>query len=363
MIEIRHLRKEYPSSTPLRDVNADIRDGDVIAVIGPSGTGKSTLLRCINLLETPTSGSIRIDGEEILDPGCDPVLIRRKLGMVFQSFNLFGHLTAIENIMKPQIDLLGRSKQEAYDRGIELLRRVGLAGRALKYPDEMSGGQRQRVAIARALGMDPEIILFDEPTSALDPHMIGEVEAVIRDLVRAGKTMMIVTHEMNFARSISNRVFYMDNGEIYEEGTPEQIFTNPQKELTRRFIYKLKVLEIEIESSSYDVPGVYSQIADYCSRNQIPPKTSLREQLIFEELVQQILLPELAEKHIRFRSEYSAADESAEIIVEYGGEPFDLETTENRLSLTLFKNAVSDLRTEIAQDKDLNNRICMHIRP
>ena len=362
MIEIRHLKKEYPMATPLRDVNTDIRDGDVIAVIGPSGTGKSTLLRCINLLETPTSGSIRIDGEEILEPGCDVNRIRRKLGMVFQSFNLFGHLTAIENIMRPQIDLLGRDRQEAYDRGMELLQRVGLARSALKYPDQMSGGQKQRVAIARAVAMDPEIILFDEPTSALDPAMIGEVQAVIRDLARAGKTMMIVTHEMGFARSISNRVFYMDNGEIYEDGTPEQIFTNPQKELTRRFIHKLKVLEIEIEESSFDFPGAFSQIADYCGRNQIPPKTALRIQLVFEELVQQILLPKPGEMKLRFRTEYSEADESAEIIVEYSGEGLSPETDENPLSLALLKNAVSDLHSEPAQDAVLKNRLCMRIR-
>jgi len=363
MIEIRHLRKEYPTVTPLRDVNTDIRDGDVIAVIGPSGTGKSTLLRCINLLETPTGGSIRIDGEEILDPKCDVNVIRRKLGMVFQSFNLFGHLTALENIMKPQMDLLDRSKQEAYDRSIELLRKVGLVQSALLYPDELSGGQKQRVAIARALAMDPEIILFDEPTSALDPAMIGEVQAVIRDLARAGKTMMIVTHEMNFARSISNRVFYMDNGEIYEEGTPEQIFTNPQKELTRRFIYKLKVLEIEIENDAFDVPGAYSEIANYCSSNQIPPKTALRIQTVFEELVQQILIPKPGEAQIRFRSEYAEADESAEIIVEYSGEVFDPETDENQLPLTLIRNAASDLQSETLQDGTRTNRIRMRIRP
>ena len=362
MIEIRHLKKEYPSATPLRDVNTDIRDGDVIAVIGPSGTGKSTLLRCINLLETPTSGSIRIDGEEILDPACDVNLIRRKLGMVFQSFNLFGHLTAIENIMKPQMDLLGRSKQEAYDRAVELLRRVGLVQSALKYPDELSGGQKQRVAIARALCMDPEIILFDEPTSALDPAMIGEVQAVIRDLARAGKTMMIVTHEMSFARSISNRVFYMDQGEIYEDGTPEQVFLHPQRELTRRFIYKLKVLEIEIEEASFDVPGAYSQIADYCTRNQIPPKTAMRIRLVFEELVQQILFPRPGEISLRFRVEYSETDESAEIIVEFSGEPFDPETDETRLPLTLIRNAAIDIRSETSRDGTRNNRIFMCIR-
>ena len=220
--------------------------------------------------------------------------------MVFQSFHLFGLLTAIESIMKPQLDLLGRNRQEAYDRGIELLKRVGLGHAALRYPNQMSGGQQQRVAIARALAMDPEIILFDEPTSALDPAMIGEVVAVIRDLAQAGKTMMIVTHEMNLARSISNRVFYMDQGEIYEEGTPEQIFTNPRRELTRRFIHRLKVLEIRIEQSSCDLPDAYSEIARYCSKNQIPPKTALRIQQVFEELVQQILIMELGKRQISF---------------------------------------------------------------
>ena len=362
MIEIRHLRKEYPTVTPLQNVNADIRDGDVIAVIGPSGTGKSTLLRCINLLETPTAGSIRINGEEILDPGCDVNRIRRKLGMVFQAFNLFGHLTAIENIMKPQMDLLGRSKQEAYDRSMELLKSVGLVQAALNYPDELSGGQKQRIAIARTLAMDPEIILFDEPTSALDPGMIGEVEAVIRNLARAGKTMVIVTHEMRFARTISNRVFYMDNGEIYEEGTPEQIFTNPQKELTRRFINRLKVLEIEIKDSSCDLLGLFSEIDRYCTKNQIQPKTALRIRLVFEELVQQILISELRKQQIYFKVEYSEDDENARIIVDYDGELFDPEKVENQLALTLIKNAVSDLHSETTEGSDLNNRIFMQVR-
>ena len=243
MIEIRHLRKEYPTVTPLQNVNADIRDGDVIAVIGPSGTGKSTLLRCINLLETPTAGSIRINGEEILDPGCDVNRIRRKLGMVFQAFNLFGHLTAIENIMKPQMDLLGRSKQEAYDRSMELLKSVGLVQAALNYPDELSGGQKQRIAIARTLAMDPEIILFDEPTSALDPGMIGEVEAVIRNLARAGKTMVIVTHEMRFARDVSSQVIFMEEGQIIESGPSAAFFAAPREARTQTFLRNLSAEE------------------------------------------------------------------------------------------------------------------------
>ncbi|MCQ2771019.1 MAG: amino acid ABC transporter ATP-binding protein, partial [Clostridia bacterium] len=195
-IRISHLRKEYPDATPLKDVSVDIYKGDVISIIGPSGTGKSTLLRCVNLLNVPTSGQIFVDGEEITAKGCKVNLLRRKMGMVFQSFNLFNNMTVIDNIMKAPVELLGMSRQEAYDLGMELLAKVGLKNQALRYPDELSGGQKQRVAIVRTLAMKPEIILFDEPTSALDPTMVGEVLSVIKSLASEGLTMMIVTHEM-----------------------------------------------------------------------------------------------------------------------------------------------------------------------
>ena len=236
MIRIEHLKQAYSNVTPLKDVSVEIHDGDVISVIGPSGTGKSTLLRCINQLEKPTSGRIWVDDEEITDPKCNINRIRQKMGMVFQSFNLFGHLTVIENIMLSPMDLLGKSRQAAYDEGMRLLRTVGLAEKALNYPDELSGGQKQRIAIARTLAMDPDVILLDEPTSALDPTMVGEVQAVIRELAKTGKTMMIVTHEMAFARAVSNRVIFMDGGFIIEEGHPEEVFGNPQQERTRRFL-------------------------------------------------------------------------------------------------------------------------------
>ena len=215
MIEIKHLRKEFDDETiPLKDINVTINNGDVISIIGPSGTGKSTLLRCINMLCEPTSGSIIVDGQDITKRGCNLNEVRKKMGMVFQSFNLFGHLTVIENIMNPQITLLGRSRQEAYDKAMYLLDSVGLSSKVFSYPDELSGGQQQRIAIARTLAMDPDIILFDEPTSALDPSMIGEVQSVIKVLAKSGRTMMIVTHEMDFARKISNRIFFMYDGTI-----------------------------------------------------------------------------------------------------------------------------------------------------
>ena len=361
MIKIEHLKKEYAGVTPLKDVSTEIHDGDVIAVIGPSGTGKSTLLRCINQLEKPTSGRIWVDGTEITDKRCDINKVRQKMGMVFQSFNLFGHLTVIENIMLSPVDLLGKTRQEAYDRGMELLRMVGLAEKALSYPDELSGGQKQRIAIARTLAMDPEVILLDEPTSALDPTMVGEVQAVIRELAKTGKTMMIVTHEMNFARAISNRIFYMDEGGIYEDGTPEQIFEHPQRENTRRFIRKLKVLELKIESRDYDFLGMAGQIEAYCNKNQIAPKLANRIQLVFEETVQ-MLLPALDHPQIQAVSEYAEASESAEWAISYGGPQMNVTATGDELALAVIRGAAESVSFAWHDGEELPNRLAVRLK-
>ena len=361
MIKIEHLKKEYPDATPLRDVNAEIRDGDVIALIGPSGTGKSTLLRCINRLEKPTSGKIWVDDDEITDPRCDINRIRQKMGMVFQSFNLFGHMTVIENIMFSPVELKGMIRQEAYDKGMALLRMVGLAEKALNYPDELSGGQKQRVAIARTLAMDPEIILLDEPTSALDPTMVDEVQAVIRQLSDSGKTMMIITHEMRFARAISNRIFYMDQGIIYEEGTPEQIFDHPQKERTRRFIKKLKVLEFTIDSRNFDFIGAGSDVDRYCLQNEIYDKTRNRIRLVIEELVQQILLPRMSEPHIRILVEYATQENSTTVTVSYSGEPFDPRNTDNELSFKVLKSTAKEIQYTYDPGAEELNKVLVRI--
>ena len=361
MIELIHLEKKYENATPLKDVNAVINDGDVISVIGPSGTGKSTLIRCINMLERPTGGQILLDGVDITAPKYDLTQARRRMGMVFQSFNLFGHLTVIENLMLAPMDILKKSKQEAYDTGVALLRRVGLGGRELQYPEQLSGGQKQRVAIARTLAMDPDVILLDEPTSALDPTMVGEVQAVIRDLAQTGKTMMIVTHEMSFARAICNRVFYMDQGGIYEDGTPEQIFDHPQKELTRRFIKKLKVLEFTIDSRDFDFIGAGAEIDRYCMQNDMNAREKYRIRLAVEELVQQILLPRMETPAVHLLIEHAAQEGTTAVTALYGGEAFDPKDTDNELSYTVLKNTAAEMTYRFEAQQPLPNRVELRI--
>ena len=292
LIEIRNLRKEYsPDVVPLKGVNADIEAGEVISIIGPSGTGKSTLLRCINRLETPTSGQIIVDGVDVCAPGTDLARLRKSMGMVFQSFNLFPHKMAVENIMLPQQSLLGKSAREAYEEAMKQLEKVGLADRARQYPDELSGGQKQRVAIARALAMHPQILLFDEPTSALDPTMVSEVLSVIRDLAGTGLTMLLVTHEMRLARHVSDRVFFMTDGEIYEEGSPEQIFEHPLREGTRNFIFRIRSWTCILSPSSRDFHGMTGSLEKFCKDQFLGRRQAMNCQLAVEELVVSFLLP------------------------------------------------------------------------
>ena len=362
MIRLEHIRKEYPGVVPLADVSAEIRDGDVISVIGPSGTGKSTLLRCINMLEIPTSGRIWLDDTEITAPGCDLSKVRQKMGMVFQSFHLFSHLSVIENLMLAPIDLLGQSRQEAYDKGMELLKTVGLGDKAKSYPDQLSGGQKQRVAIARTLAMGPEIILFDEPTSALDPAMVGEVQAVIRELSRSGKTMMIVTHEMEFARSICNRVFYMDEGGIYEEGPPEQVFQNPVRERTRRFIRRLQILELVVDSRNYDFAAVESRIREHCRKQHLSPSLQNRLQLVFEELVHQQLVRGSGLSTIKLLVEIPQEQNSCTVTICYGGEKHNVLEDADPLSRKVLEGLASELRHEWNEEKKLQNAVIISLR-
>ena len=349
MIKIEHLRKEYPNVTPLKDVCAEINKGDVISVIGPSGTGKSTLLRCLNQLEEPTSGTVTVDGEVITDPKCDITLVRRKMGMVFQSFNLFANLNIVENVMAAPVKLLKTPKAQARKEAMELLKRVGLAEKAENYPDELSGGQKQRVAIARAIAMHPEIILFDEPTSALDPTMVGEVLSVIKSLAKDGMTMMIVTHEMKFARDVSNRVFFMDEGGIYEEGTPEQIFGAPTKEKTRIFIKRLKQVSLEITSLNFDFLGFIAQIEQFGRDNMVSPRILRDLELAFEELVVQNIRGALEHSGgglpINIDIEHSETDETAQMKITYGGGRYDPFSDGDELSAMIIKKLAYDVKS------------------
>jgi len=241
MITIRALSKSFGDNEVLRNIDLDVAEREVVCIIGPSGSGKSTFLRCVNRLEEPTSGSITVDGTEVCNPKCNLDVVRTSMGMVFQQFNLFPHKTALGNVTLAPISVLKLDRAEAERRGREMLERVGLAHKADMHPSQLSGGQQQRVAIARALAMQPKVMLFDEATSALDPELVGEVLQVMRDLAGSGMTMMVVTHEMGFARDVADRVVFMDGGVIVEQGTPEAILGNPQQERTKAFLSRSRV--------------------------------------------------------------------------------------------------------------------------
>ena len=240
ILSVNHLSKSFGAHKVLADVDFEVKKGDVVSIIGASGSGKSTLLRCINLLETPTSGEIIYRDKNVLDRSFNPNKYRANVGMVFQSFNLFFNMTVLENCMVGQQQVLGRNKQEAKEKAMYYLEKVGMAPYVKAKPRQLSGGQKQRVAIARALAMDPEVLLFDEPTSALDPEMVGEILAVMQNLAKEGMTMLVVTHEMAFARDVSNKVVYMNEGYIWEQGTPEEVFGNPQKQETEDFLSRFR---------------------------------------------------------------------------------------------------------------------------
>ncbi len=239
MINVKDLTKNFEGVDVLKSINIEINKGDVMCVIGPSGSGKSTFLRCLNLLEKPTSGQIIFEGEDLTAKKADLNLHRQRMGMVFQQFNLFPHMTILKNLTCAPVMLKKFTKEQAEAKAMELLARVGLADRANSYPNQLSGGQKQRVAIVRALCMEPDVMLFDEPTSALDPEMVGEVLDVMRELAAEGMTMVVVTHEMGFAREVSNRVIFLDDGNIAEEGTPEELFGNPKCERLQTFLAKV----------------------------------------------------------------------------------------------------------------------------
>ncbi len=239
MISVKNLKKSFGDNEVLKDITLEVHPQEVVVVIGPSGSGKSTFIRCLNLLESVTGGHVYVTGKDLTNKKTDINEIRKDVGMVFQHFNLFPHKTVLENITMAPIHVKGLSKQAANEKGMDLLHKVGLADKANVYPDSLSGGQKQRVAIARALAMEPKVMLFDEPTSALDPEMVGEVLEVMKQLAKDGMTMVVVTHEMGFAREVGDRVIFMDNGYIVEENNPAELFSNPQHERTKAFLGKV----------------------------------------------------------------------------------------------------------------------------
>ncbi len=339
MIKISGLTKNFGDLQVLANVSTQIKKGEVISIIGPSGCGKSTFMRCINLLETPTKGEIYIDGENIIAKKADVNKLRRKMGMVFQSFNLYAHLMVIENIILGPMKLLKLPKQQACDEAMKYLKMVGLVSKAFSYPDELSGGQKQRVAIARALAMKPEILLFDEPTSSLDPTMVSEVLAVIRKLADEGLTMIIVTHEMKFAKDVSTRVFYMDEKGIYEEGTPEGIFDNPQKPKTRAFIYMLRTFNCTVNRREFDLYGFNARLEEFLKRQLFTDKRITSAELCFEELIYNIL----PDEQIDVAVEYSDLSGEALITFKYLKEQANPFYSCDELSLTLVKKAAVDI--------------------
>lgn len=343
VISVEHLKKVYPNVIPLSDLCADIKQGEVISIIGPSGTGKSTFLRCVNRLEEPTSGTIKVFGKDMGSKETNINEIRQKMGMVFQSFNLFAHLSIIENICFAPMQLKKISKQEAFENGMKLLRMVGLAEKAFNYPSELSGGQKQRVAIARTLAMNPEIVLFDEPTSALDPTMVNEVLCVIKNLANQGLTMMIVTHEMRFAKDVSTRIFYMDEGVVYEEGTPKQIFDNPQKENTRKFIKRISSYEKVVTSADYDFAALNTEIDEFGRKEGFDSKKINSIQLVFEELCATSIIPSLGTAfNLKFNVEYSERDNEIDISIIYDTKEFNPFNVLDEISTALLNRMISD---------------------
>ncbi len=341
IISVKNLEKRFGDNIILRGVNADIEKGEIISVIGPSGTGKSTLLRAINFLGPPTQGEVYFNGEIITKKNTDSV--RRKMGMVFQSFGLFSHLDVMGNLTSGPVRLLKTPKKAAEEKAAELLKTVGLSGRAHYMPGQLSGGQKQRIAIARCLAMSPDVILFDEPTSALDPTMVSEVTAVIRNLAKSGITMLIVTHEMDFARDISNRVMYMDEGGIYEEGSPGEIFDNPKKPKTQAFIYNIRSYKYEINNRNFDYVEMLGGLENFCFRHAVEKKTANKLQLLAEELVINIITPQFGECSVNLN--FSEKLGTYELSVSYAGEKTDaLENAEDDLSAMMVRNSAKEIK-------------------
>ena len=362
MIQVEKLTKAYAGKPVFHDVDMRIRDGEIVGIIGPSGTGKSTFLRCLMLLEQPDSGRILLDGEDLTAEDSNLDAARERIGMVFQNFNLFEHMSVIENVMSGMVHLQRIDPKTAYDEAMKLIRTVGLSDKAFAYPRTLSGGEKQRAAIARTLAMKPEIILLDEPTNALDPMMRGEVEAVIRMMAAQGHTMVIVTHEMELVRQICTRVVYVDSGGICEEGTPEQIFDRPEHTSTRRFVRALRVLEFNVQSRDFDFIGTQTTVAEFAYRNGVPKNLLDRMQSVIEELFQMVIIQPEQENKMHIAFEYNNREPSISGVIRFSGPAVDPDDPAYFFSWPIIVKRASEVTVEQAEEGAFTNRVNIVIR-
>lgn len=350
IIQVEHLSKSFGSLEVLQDVSLTVEEGECIVIIGGSGCGKSVFLRLLDLLETPDAGRIIIGGDEITAKGANVNHIRRKMGMVYQGFHLFEHLDVLDNLTLAPIRLRGASREEAEQKAVELLKMVSLESRKHAMPGVLSGGQKQRIAIARCLAMEPQIMLFDEPTSALDPTMVGEVLATMRMLAKCGMTMIIVTHEMAFAREVGTRILYFDEHGIYEQGTPEEIFDHPQKPKTEAFIHKIKYFSQKIDRRDFDLMLLQGGIWSFAGKYGIGDKFARRLQLCAEELIYEMLSGAVTEDeavNLDVNISYSEVDKSILLELTCAGREYDPflvpEDDEAHLGITILRNVAQEI--------------------
>ena len=348
MLEFKNLGKKFDNFEPLIDINGVVYDGDCISIIGPSGTGKTTLLRCINRLDDATSGDILLNGKSIYSADYNIIDVRQKIGMVFQSFNLFNNLNVIDNITVAPVSLYGKDRKDAHREAIELLERFSLRDKMNSYPHELSGGQKQRVAIMRALAVEPEILLFDEPTSALDPMMVNEVAKIIKDLSSRKLTMLIVTHEMKFVRDVSSRIFYLDEGRVYEEGSPEEIFDNPQKEKTKEFVRRINSFEVSINRNTFDLYLLISDFMKHLSSKNTPIEKVNAANLLLEEItLNEIFANEKDDSNIDIQIS-SSKDEIRLAYSNLNNFDFELKKTDE-LTKAIINNKINSRKIDAAK--------------
>ncbi|HOT74709.1 MAG TPA: ATP-binding cassette domain-containing protein [Candidatus Wallbacteria bacterium] len=357
MIKVENLSKSFGGLKVLENVNVEIKKGECVAIIGPSGTGKSVFLYCLNALQTHDGGKVYINGADISDKKTDINKVREKMGMVYQNFNLFSHLSVLENIILAPVKVKKIPREQAVEKAQKLLEVVSLVDKMHSYPDELSGGQKQRIAIVRAMAMDPEIVLFDEPTSALDPTMVGEVLAVIRSFAKLGFTMLIVTHEMNFAREVAHRILFMDEKGIYESGTPDEIFNNPKKPKTIAFVRKLKTFNYKVDSYNFDLVGMNARLELFCAKYNIERKKIDNVNLALEEMITYTLqncFERPSPPNIDITVEYGDVDKTIEIEIVHNGkniDPFETKSLKaaddggdmDELGLFIVKNISSSI--------------------